>query len=91
MIEPLHLSVEIPDGTEIDWGEITRWNPPHRLGYLWHINRDRDAATDVDLTFVAIDEGRTRLGSPDPRLRRGCRPLIGRSIDHEVTITGQEA
>ena len=21
------------DGTEIDWGEITLWNPPSRLGY----------------------------------------------------------
>ena len=31
-----------PDGTEIDWGGITAWNPPHRLGYLWHIGRDRE-------------------------------------------------
>ena len=29
-----------PDGAEIDWGEITAWDPPHRLGYLWHIGRD---------------------------------------------------
>ena len=25
------------DGTEIDWGEITDWDPPRRLAYLWHI------------------------------------------------------
>lgn len=50
-----------PDGTEIDWGEITRWSPPQRLGYLWHISRDRADATTVDLHFVALDDGTTRL------------------------------
>jgi hypothetical protein len=50
-----------PDGTEIDWGEITQWSPPTRLGYLWHIARDRSDATDVELTFVDLGNGRTRL------------------------------
>ncbi len=49
------------DGTEIEWGEITRWNPPSRLGYRWHIGRDAAEATDVELTFVDVGEGRTRL------------------------------
>jgi uncharacterized protein YndB with AHSA1/START domain len=49
------------DGMEIDWGEITLWNPPSRLGYLWHIARDRRDATDVELTFVDAGDGRTRL------------------------------
>ena len=50
-----------PEGTEIDWGEITLWNPPRQLGYLWHIARDRSDATDVELTFVELDDGTTRL------------------------------
>lgn len=50
-----------PDGTEIDWGEITLWNPPRRLGYLWYIKRDRNDATDVELTFVDLGDGTTRL------------------------------
>jgi uncharacterized protein YndB with AHSA1/START domain len=50
-----------PDGTEIDWGQITLWSPPHRLGYVWHITRDRSDATDVALTFVDLGDGRTRL------------------------------
>jgi uncharacterized protein YndB with AHSA1/START domain len=50
-----------PDGTEIDWGEVTLWSPPERLGYLWHIRRDRSDATDVELTFVDVGNGRTRL------------------------------
>jgi hypothetical protein len=48
-------------GTEIDWGEVTVWEPPHRLGYLWHISRSRDGATDVELTFVDAGDGSTRL------------------------------
>jgi len=49
------------EGAEIDWGEITEWNPPHRLGYAWHITRERDDATDVELTFVDRGDGTTRL------------------------------
>jgi hypothetical protein len=39
------------DGTEIDWGEITVWEPPTRLAYRWHIRRDRADATDVEIPF----------------------------------------
>jgi len=49
------------DGTEIDWGRITGWNPPHALSYRWHIGRDAATATDVELTFVDAGDGTTRL------------------------------
>jgi hypothetical protein len=49
------------DGTEIDWGEITLWDPPNRFGYLWHIRRDRSEATDVEINFVATDDGKTNV------------------------------
>jgi uncharacterized protein YndB with AHSA1/START domain len=49
------------DGREIDWGEITRWEPPARLGYTWHIWGDADEATDVELTFVDLGGDRSRL------------------------------
>ncbi|HYU83171.1 MAG TPA: hypothetical protein VEK80_00080, partial [Kribbellaceae bacterium] len=26
-------------GAEHEWGEITAWEPPRRLGYLWHLRR----------------------------------------------------
>ena len=48
-------------GAEVDWGEITEWSPPHRLGYRWHIAREAAQATDVELTFVDLGGGRTRL------------------------------
>lgn len=50
-----------PEGTEIEWGEITRWDPPHHLGYRWHIGRENTEATDVELTFVDVADGTTRL------------------------------
>jgi uncharacterized protein YndB with AHSA1/START domain len=49
-----------PDGTEHDWGEVTDWEPPSRLGYLWHLRRDRRDATDVEIRFVPIGD-RTRV------------------------------
>jgi len=49
------------DGREIDWGEVTHWGPPSRLGYTWHIGRTSEDATEVDLSFVDLGDGRTRL------------------------------
>lgn len=46
---------------ETDWGEVTVWDPPRRLGYLWHLRRDRADATDVEISFVAVGSSATRL------------------------------
>lgn len=48
-------------GVEHDWGEVTVWEPPTRLGYTWHLNRDRSDATEVEIRFVAGGEGATRV------------------------------
>jgi hypothetical protein len=48
-------------GEEVDWGEVTGWEPPRRLAYLWHLRRDRDDATDVEITFVDRGDGTTRV------------------------------
>lgn len=49
------------DGVEIDWGVVTRWEPPRRLGYRWHLRRSPEEATDVEVTFVDLGDGTTRL------------------------------
>ncbi len=49
------------NGLEHDWGEVTIWEPPTRLGYSWHLNRDRSDATDVEIRFVPGDDGATRV------------------------------
>jgi uncharacterized protein YndB with AHSA1/START domain len=50
-----------PEGAEHDFGVITAWEPPYRLGYLWHIRRPASEATDVALSFIEAGAGRTRL------------------------------
>jgi uncharacterized protein YndB with AHSA1/START domain len=48
-------------GVEHDWGEVTVWEPPTRLGYLWHLRRDRADATEVEIQFIDRGEARTRV------------------------------
>ena len=48
-------------GIEHDWGEVTIWEPPRRLGYLWHLRRDRADATQVEIRFEPAAAGRTRV------------------------------
>jgi uncharacterized protein YndB with AHSA1/START domain len=40
------------DGVEHAWGEVTAWEPPARLAYLWHLRRDRADATEVEIRFI---------------------------------------
>ncbi|HEY7431105.1 MAG TPA: SRPBCC domain-containing protein [Streptosporangiaceae bacterium] len=49
------------DGAEHDWGEVTVWQPPTRLAYLWHLGRDRSGATEVEISFRAVDPATTRV------------------------------
>ena len=48
-------------GVEHDWGAVTVWEPPRRLGYTWHLNRDRSDATDVEIRFIANGPSETRV------------------------------
>ena len=50
-----------PEGVEHDWGQVTAWEPPHRLAYLWHIAWDRADATAVEITFSPEGEDGTRV------------------------------
>jgi uncharacterized protein YndB with AHSA1/START domain len=44
------------EGVEHDWGEVTVWEPPTRLSYLWHIGSDREGATEVEIHFLPRGE-----------------------------------
>ena len=44
----------LTSGVEHDWGEVTIWEPPTRLGYTWHLNRDRSDATDVEVGLSPV-------------------------------------
>lgn len=58
----------LPSGIEHDWGEVTTWEPPARLGYLWHLRRDRADATDR-VVRPPTPSGRARASGPAPRRR----------------------
>lgn len=49
------------DGAEHDWGEVTVWQPPTRLAYLWHLGQDRADATEVEIRFRPTSEAMTRI------------------------------
>jgi uncharacterized protein YndB with AHSA1/START domain len=48
-------------GAEHDWGEVTVWEPPSRLEYLWFLRADRADATDVAVRFEPAGGGTTRV------------------------------
>jgi uncharacterized protein YndB with AHSA1/START domain len=49
------------NGLEHEWGKVTIWEPPSRLGYTWHLNRDASDATDVEIRFLRLGEDATRV------------------------------
>lgn len=48
-------------GKELEWGEVTAWEPPNRLCYRWHIRADRADATDVEILFRGLPDASTRV------------------------------
>ena len=50
-----------PAGHEVEWGEITVWEPPRRLRYFWHIATDPANATDVEIVFHGLPDSSTRV------------------------------
>jgi activator of Hsp90 ATPase-like protein len=74
------------DGTEHEWGEVTVWQQPTRLVYLWYLGRDRADATEVEIRFhpqaghtrVDIEHrGWERVGEPwRDRTRIGWQILL---------------
>ncbi len=48
-------------GTVIDWGEVTAWEPPHRLAYRWHIATVPEEGTDVEIRFMSTSTGSTQV------------------------------
>src|SRR5258705_5358505 len=53
-----------PDGSECDWGRVLAWDPPHRILLTWQLSGEyafeSDNASEVEVTFPAEDDGRTR-------------------------------
>jgi uncharacterized protein YndB with AHSA1/START domain len=81
-------------GREHEWGEVTLWEPPHRLGYMWHLRQDRADWTDVEITFRPLDASTTmveiehrgweRLGARGPDARNANQAGWSGLVPHFV-------
>jgi Activator of Hsp90 ATPase homolog 1-like protein len=49
------------DGVEHQWGEVTVWDPPKELTYMWHLGSDPVTATEVEIRFHAEGIAATRI------------------------------
>ena len=47
------------DGTEMFWGTVLEWDAPNRLVHSWHVGREEDEATEVEITFKDAGNGQT--------------------------------
>lgn len=47
------------DGRPAPWADVTHWEPGRRLALDWYVGRDRDEATQVEVTFTPTDSGGT--------------------------------
>ncbi|MEM8923046.1 MAG: SRPBCC domain-containing protein [Actinomycetota bacterium] len=45
------------DGTSAVWGEVTAWEPPHRLVVSWHPGREASDGSEVEVTFEPDGDG----------------------------------
>jgi uncharacterized protein YndB with AHSA1/START domain len=70
-------------GEEHDWGEVTAWEPPHRLAYQWFLRADRADATDVTIRFTDRGDGSTRVEIEHAGWQRlGARGAAWRERNH---------
>lgn len=62
------------DGSEAVWGSVLAWEPPARLVLAWQINGqweyDDALVTELEVTFTAEGEGRTRVELEHRYLKR---------------------
>lgn len=82
---------ELTDGRRYQWGKVTLWEPPSRVGFTWHPSREEAEAQDVELTFHAeatgtrvelVSAGWERLGPKAAKARKGYSIGWGAVLDH---------
>ncbi|MEO8290444.1 MAG: SRPBCC domain-containing protein [Gaiellaceae bacterium] len=44
-------------GKEHVWGTIATWEPPHRVVYSWHPDREEETDQEVEVTFTPDGDG----------------------------------
>ena len=81
---------ELLDGRRFQWGRVTAWDPPRRVGFIWHPSRDESSAQDVTVRFIPeargtrvelVSTGWERLGAKAGRERKGYSIGWGAVLD----------
>ena len=73
------------NGQDALWGEVLVWEPPHRLILAWRISHEwgyvPTLLTEVEVRFIAQDDGRTRVELEHRHLdRMGDTPQVAATI-----------
>jgi uncharacterized protein YndB with AHSA1/START domain len=45
------------DGSQVDWGRVTAWNPPGFVAFTWFPGRNEDTGQTVEVTFTDAGRG----------------------------------
>ena len=69
------------DGTEVDWGTLTVWDPPARFVMSWS---GTPAATEVEFTFVPVGPTLTRVAVE----HRGWEALTEEQLAEDCALPG---
>jgi hypothetical protein len=69
------------DGTEIDWGTVSAWEPPARFVMTW---TNTPAPTEVEFTFAALGPALTRVAVE----HRGWEALTDEQLSEDCALPG---
>lgn len=69
------------DGTTVDWGRVSLWQPPGRLAMTWTMT---PAVTEVELTFTALGPALTRVAVE----HRGWERLTDQQLAEDCALPG---
>jgi hypothetical protein len=69
------------DGTEVDWGTLTAWEPPRRFVMTWN---GTPALTEVEFTFAALGPALTRVAVE----HRGWDALTDEQLAEDCALPG---
>lgn len=77
------------DGSECLWGDVIAWEPPQRILLAWRIGADwkydPDLLTEVEVRFVPLAEGGTRV-----ELEHRLLENMGEKADATAAMLGSE-